>query len=170
MFTPWDCIEAVRVSLSYYSCVVQDPCSCPPPRRLEQACTLWLSMEVWSCSACSSCMTHRRSSRRQRPTLFMVCRNTTPSTRKSLQKTFYSTGKRSKRSNFCLVVLSAHNHFSNNGLTLNTIFCWSLTFMKIWVIANIIFFYRCMGIYMDTLNIFMRLVMILANGGSGRRK
>ncbi|XP_029977497.1 growth hormone-inducible transmembrane protein [Sphaeramia orbicularis] len=28
----------------------------------------------------------------------------------------------------------------------------------------------CMGIYMDTLNIFMRLVMILANGGSGRRK
>lgn len=29
---------------------------------------------------------------------------------------------------------------------------------------------RCMGIYMDTLNIFMRLVMILANGGGGRRK
>lgn len=28
----------------------------------------------------------------------------------------------------------------------------------------------CMGIYMDTLNIFMRLVMILANGGSGKRK
>ncbi|XP_006791148.1 growth hormone-inducible transmembrane protein [Neolamprologus brichardi] len=28
----------------------------------------------------------------------------------------------------------------------------------------------CMGIYMDTLNIFIRLVMILANGGSGRRK
>uniref|UniRef100_A0A3B1JRT2 Growth hormone inducible transmembrane protein n=1 Tax=Astyanax mexicanus TaxID=7994 RepID=A0A3B1JRT2_ASTMX len=28
----------------------------------------------------------------------------------------------------------------------------------------------CMGIYMDTLNIFMRLVMILANGGGGRRK
>lgn len=27
----------------------------------------------------------------------------------------------------------------------------------------------CMGIYMDTLNIFTRLVMILANGG-GRRK
>ncbi|XP_062859577.1 growth hormone-inducible transmembrane protein [Trichomycterus rosablanca] len=28
----------------------------------------------------------------------------------------------------------------------------------------------CMGIYMDTLNIFMRLVMILANGGGGKRK
>ncbi|TWW81964.1 growth hormone-inducible transmembrane protein [Takifugu rubripes] len=28
----------------------------------------------------------------------------------------------------------------------------------------------CMGIYMDTLNIFMRLVMILANGGGNRRK
>lgn len=28
----------------------------------------------------------------------------------------------------------------------------------------------CMGIYMDTLNIFIRLVMILANGGGGRRK
>ncbi|XP_065805996.1 growth hormone-inducible transmembrane protein [Labrus bergylta] len=28
----------------------------------------------------------------------------------------------------------------------------------------------CMGIYMDTMNIFMRLVMILANGGGGRRK
>lgn len=31
------------------------------------------------------------------------------------------------------------------------------------------FFTSCMGIYMDTLNIFTRLVMILANGG-GRRK
>ena len=29
---------------------------------------------------------------------------------------------------------------------------------------------RCMGIYMDTLNIFMRLVMILSGGGGGRRK
>ncbi|KAJ8284865.1 hypothetical protein COCON_G00037150 [Conger conger] len=28
----------------------------------------------------------------------------------------------------------------------------------------------CLGIYMDTLNIFMRMVMILANGGGGRRK
>lgn len=28
----------------------------------------------------------------------------------------------------------------------------------------------CMGIYMDTLNIFMRLVMILSNGGGNRRK
>ncbi|XP_051769632.1 growth hormone-inducible transmembrane protein [Ctenopharyngodon idella] len=28
----------------------------------------------------------------------------------------------------------------------------------------------CMGIYMDTLNIFIRLVMILANGGGNRRK
>ncbi|XP_026883378.2 growth hormone-inducible transmembrane protein [Electrophorus electricus] len=28
----------------------------------------------------------------------------------------------------------------------------------------------CMGIYMDTLNIFTRLVMILANGGGGKRK
>uniref|UniRef100_A0A3P9MXX8 Growth hormone inducible transmembrane protein n=1 Tax=Poecilia reticulata TaxID=8081 RepID=A0A3P9MXX8_POERE len=28
----------------------------------------------------------------------------------------------------------------------------------------------CMGIYMDTLNIFMRLVMILASGGGGKRK
>uniref|UniRef100_A0A3Q0TA23 Growth hormone inducible transmembrane protein n=1 Tax=Amphilophus citrinellus TaxID=61819 RepID=A0A3Q0TA23_AMPCI len=28
----------------------------------------------------------------------------------------------------------------------------------------------CMGIYMDTLNIFIRLVMILANGGGGKRK
>lgn len=28
----------------------------------------------------------------------------------------------------------------------------------------------CLGIYIDTLNIFTRLVMILANGGSGRRK
>uniref|UniRef100_A0A8C6U2V8 Growth hormone inducible transmembrane protein n=1 Tax=Neogobius melanostomus TaxID=47308 RepID=A0A8C6U2V8_9GOBI len=28
----------------------------------------------------------------------------------------------------------------------------------------------CMGIYMDTMNIFIRLVMILANGGGGKRK
>ncbi|XP_064175231.1 growth hormone-inducible transmembrane protein [Anguilla rostrata] len=28
----------------------------------------------------------------------------------------------------------------------------------------------CLGIYMDTLNIFMRMVMILANGGAGKRK
>ncbi|KAJ8406798.1 hypothetical protein AAFF_G00297140 [Aldrovandia affinis] len=28
----------------------------------------------------------------------------------------------------------------------------------------------CLGIYMDTLNIFMRLVMILANGGGGKKK
>ncbi|KAF7705694.1 growth hormone-inducible transmembrane protein [Silurus meridionalis] len=28
----------------------------------------------------------------------------------------------------------------------------------------------CMGIYMDTLNIFMRMVMILANGGGGKKK
>lgn len=34
----------------------------------------------------------------------------------------------------------------------------------------VLLLFRCMGIYMDTLNIFMRLVMILANGGGNRRK
>lgn len=41
---------------------------------------------------------------------------------------------------------------------------------KAWHMSHSLSFSRCMGIYMDTLNIFMRLVMILANGGGGRRK
>lgn len=32
------------------------------------------------------------------------------------------------------------------------------------------FFPRCMGIYTDTLNIFIRVATMLAGGGGGRRK
>lgn len=67
------------------------PCFCRPPQRSGLVCTLWLFMEVWCSSACSCCMTRRRSLSEQRRTPFMVFRSMTLSTRKWLE--WARTGK-----------------------------------------------------------------------------
>lgn len=75
------------------SCLPQDQCSCRPPPLSEQACTLWPSTEVWSCSACSSFTIHRRSSRGPRHIHSTVYRNMTPLMRKLPQEIFSYTLK-----------------------------------------------------------------------------
>lgn len=89
--------DSLTVCLRFWVCLLRDfawiltlflflpkaPCSCRPLQRSGPVSTPWLFMEVWCCSACFCCTTHRKSSSVPRRTLFMAFRNMTPLMRKS---------------------------------------------------------------------------------------
>lgn len=75
----------VNSQVLWYNSLLQEACFCRPQHPWVQASTPSVSMVVWSCSACSCSMTHRRWSKGLRITPSTVPRSLTPSTRKYYQ-------------------------------------------------------------------------------------